>query len=235
MNNDMEPDTISDANDPTPWSSQVNNNRQSNKKFYTQNPRPGKLLDLKGGPLDLKDRFAKHWYPSESPKVRHLVNRFNIELREAEICSIRAIAKNIEQAVVLLILTNKIFTNLSFADIALGLTHDYSTLARGCRFVWAYPFTGKHVETVWDQSRRAHNNDLFKEIAGQERQEESLQRLLKDFMEKVVAGRADKEGRLDPRCFGKEKSAANLVDEVLLVFLRRVNSQSMLAALMAEQ
>ncbi|KAF6225726.1 hypothetical protein HO133_009727 [Letharia lupina] len=164
-------------------------------------------------------------------KVTQLVNTFKIELREAEASGIRALAKSIELQVVLIILANKLFSDLSSADIALGLTNRYSHLVRGYRYVWMFPFTEMHVELVWNRSQVAQT-EPFKVLAEKNGQQMSVRRFLMAFMRDVVAGRADKTLVLDPRSCGNERSAANLVEDVIGLFMSCVDSKDILGALM---
>lgn len=156
--------------------------------------------------------------------MTQLVNTFKIELREAEVCNIRALAKSIEPQVVQIILANKLFSDLSSADIALGLTNRYSNLVRDYRYVWIVPFTELHVETVWYSSQLAQTIS-FKMVAEEKRQQMEMKNFLMAFMRDVVAGLADETLGLDPRSRGNEESAASLVEEVIILFLGCVEAE----------
>ena len=145
-----------------------------------------------------------------------------MDLRQAEILGVRQYAEAIELEVVKIILTCKIFSQYSSRGIALGLTHRYSRLIHSCRYVWMFPFTENHVQSIWCVSQLAQSED-FKETAsttGQQREE-----LLTDFSGDVLAGSADKTLGFDPRSYGNGKSAVNLPDEVLRLFFCRAHSK----------
>lgn len=137
-----------------------------------------------------------------------------------------------EPDIVIDILTFKLFSGLSSLDIALGLTNRYSKSVRGYRYVWMFPFTSMHVELVWARSQ-SPQTEIFKCIARGDRQQPPLRNFLTAFMEEVEAGRADETLRIDPRSCGNERSAANLVEEVINLFSSRVDSKDILERCMA--
>lgn len=145
-----------------------------------------------------------------------------MDLREAEVLGVRQHAEAIELEVVKIILTSKPFSAFSSGAIALGLTHRYSRLIHSCRYVWMFPFTENHVESIWCVSQWAQK-EHFKETGsttGQQRDE-----LLIDFWGDVLAGSADKTLGFDPRSYGNEESAVNLPDEVVRLFLSRASAK----------
>ena len=176
--------------------------------------------------------FKRHRYTSRLPEIQQLVNNFNIELREAEIREVLALAKTMEPDIVIDILTIKLFSDLSSLDIALGLTNRYSQSVRDYRYVWMFPFTNIHVEFVWARSQ-SPQTEIFKCIARGNRQQPRLRKFLTAFMEEVEAGRADETLRIDPRSCGNEGSAANLVEEVIHLFSSCVDSKDILERCMA--
>ena len=153
-----------------------------------------------------------------------LVNTFKIELREAEVFAVRQFAEAMEPEVVEITLISKLFSDFSSRDIALALTHRYSGfgLNHSCRYVWIFPFTEDHVEIIWLVSQMAHNKH-FKVTKGTTRQQR--EELIAAFSRDVLAGRADKTLAVDPRCYGNEKSAANLPEEILRLFASRADGQ----------
>ena len=164
--------------------------------------------------------------------MTQLVNTFNIELREAEVCGIRDLAKGMELEVVKIILTSKVFWDFSSRDIALGLTHRYSRLVRGCRYVWMFPFTEEQVEIVWCRSQMTQNEPFMVTVYTTTQEREELQ---KAFLRDVKAGRADKTLDFDPRSCGNEKSAADLPEEVLRLFNSRTVGKEILEAVITRQ
>lgn len=177
--------------------------------------------------------FGRQQNAFRLPNLTRLINTFKIELREAQASDVRALAKAIEPRIVLVILASKFFLDLSSADVALGLTHRCSKLFRGYRYVWLIPFEECHVETVWYRSQLAQT-ESFKLVAGMDRQQSTFRRLLISFMEDVESGRADERLWLDPRSCGNERSAADLVEEIISLFLEQVASKDVFEALMAE-
>ncbi len=169
---------------------------------------------------------------SGSPEITQIINTFKIELREAEVCIVRAIAKRVGPDIVLDILCTKLSTDLSFLDIACGLTNRYSNLVRGYRYVWMCPFTETQVETIWNRSQLAKTK-TWNYIAGKTKGL-PMPDFLKAFKRDVRAARADEALRLDPRCCGNETSAANLVEEVVHLFLCCVASKTILEAVITE-
>lgn len=176
--------------------------------------------------------FGRQQYAFRFPKMTRLINTFNIELRETEVFVVRLLAEKFEPRVVEVILASKLYLNLSYEDIALGLTRGFSYLLRGYRYVWMLPFKKRHVEIVWYRSQLAQTESL-RRIAGKDRQEENFSRFLMLFMKCVESGRADERLGLDPRSCGNGTSAANLVEEVMRLFLGKVASKDMFEALMA--
>ena len=159
--------------------------------------------------------FETQQSDSESPNVTQLANAFRFELREAEICRVRPIAKTVLNKVVTLVLASKLFSDLSSEDIALGLTKAYSVLFRGYRYVWMSPFTKKHVEIILHRSQQAQTK-LFKEMKEVERGDPDLREYQEAFLTAVEAGRADLG--LEARCYGGEKSSADFVQEIMDLF-----------------
>ena len=191
----------------------------------------GQPLEPEGGWSRVFERLQ---YTSRLAEVTKLVNAFKIELREAEAYRVRNLAKKIEPHIVTIILTNKLFSDLSSADIALGLTNRYSRLVQGQRYVWVFPFTEMHVELIWHRSQ-LDRFEFFEKVARYNKQGRWLRRLLMTFMKRVEAGRADETSGLDPRSCGNEESAANLVEEVIHSFLSFVDSKHILQGVMTEQ
>ena len=161
-----------------------------------------------------------------------LVNTFEMDLRQAEILGVRQFAEAIELKVVKIILTSKITSRFSSRDIALGLTHRYSRLVHSCRYVWMFPFTEDHVERIWCVLQMTQN-EHSKETASTTGQQE--EELLTGFSGDILAGRADKTLGFHPRSYGNEKSAVNLPDEVLRLFLSRANGRNPWATLITWQ
>ena len=163
-----------------------------------------------------------------------LVNTFKIELREAEVLSVRQFAEAMEPEVVEITLISKLFSDFSSRDIALGLTHRYSRFGQNhiCRYVWMLPFRKYHVEYIWDISQLAQNEHLkvTAGTTGQQREE-----LLTAFSKDVIAGRANKTLAFDPRSYGNEPSAASLPEEVLRLFLSRADGQYLFEAMITWQ
>lgn len=56
-------------------------------------------------------------------------------------------------------------------------------------------------------------------------QNPSFRRSLGLFEEQVEAGRADETLTLDPRSYGNETSAGNLVEEIIRIFLSHVEEE----------
>ena len=170
---------------------------------------------------------------SESLERTQIINTFKIELREAEVCNVLALAKRIAPDIVLVIRATKLYSNLSSLDIAHGLTNRCSKLVRGYRYVWMCPFTEMQVENIWNRSRLAKTK-TSNYIGGKTRQLPTFLDLLEAFKRDVIAGRADEALRLDPRSCGNETSAANLVEEVVHLFLCSVASNTILEAVITE-
>ena len=179
--------------------------------------------------------FERQQYTSRSPEVTQIINTFRIELREAEMFDVLALAKRIGPEIVLVIRATKIRSDLSSLDIACGLTNRYSKFVRGYRYVWMCPFTEMHVETIWYRSQLA-KNESFKYLArgiaiGQL---PTLTDLIEAFKKDVGAGGADKALRLDPRSSGDETSAVNFAAEVVRQFLSCVAGKAILETAITE-
>ena len=140
-----------------------------------------------------------------------------MELREAEVDSARRRVGRLRKYVVSSVLRCKLFTELSSADIAIGVTSMYSREFKGYRYVWTTPFTAKNVETIWYCSQRAQSK-TFRREAGKTKDNEALRSYLWHFKKVVEGGRADEMSVVDPRSYGNVESAINLVGEIMRLF-----------------
>lgn len=190
---------------------------------------------IPGQPLDPEYRaFERERHAFKRPEVTQLVNPFQIEFREAEASDIRLFAKMIEPIIVRCILVTKLFSDLSSIDIALGINYRLFNSVGVVRFAWQSLFTESHVETIWYHSKLAQT-ESFKMMARRNRHARELRGYLCAYKTDLAAGRADETWGPDPRCFGNERSAADLVEEIIYQFLSCVDGKNILEKCLSEQ